>query len=133
MKKSKKKTLNKYEREVMFNTYLIKATLVIGILLNLALPVYSQTIGFKSMLQWVVVGFYIYGLVNALGYVRGQKIPLLQIGFTRIIQIVARVFLKNNPIAWKYFGIVIAFDLLFIYLLFMDKSSYCYLYVGEDE
>ena len=129
----KKRSLNKYEKEVMFNTHLIKATLVIGILLNLALPVYSHTIGFKSILQWFAIACYVYGFINALGYVRGQKIPVLQLGLVRLVQVVGRFVIKSNPIAWKYFGIVIAFDLLFVYLLFMDKSSYCYLYVGEDE
>ena len=43
----KKRTLNKYEREVMFNTYLIKACVVVALILNLILPVYSKTIGFN--------------------------------------------------------------------------------------
>lgn len=129
----KKRTLNKYEREVMFNTYLIKACVVVALILNLILPVYSKTIGFKSILQWFVLGTYIYGLLNALGYCRGQKIPLLPLGAFRILQIVSRIVLKSNPIAWQFFGILLALDVLFIYLLFMDKSSYCYLYVGEDE
>ncbi len=129
----KKRTLNKYEREVMFNTYLIKACVVVALILNLILPVYSKTIGFKSILQWFVLGTYIYGLLNALGYCRGQKIPSLPLGAFRILQIVSHMVLNSNPIAWQFFGILLALDVLFIYLLFMDKSSYCYLYVGEDE
>lgn len=133
MKESRKRHLNKYEKEVMFNTYLIKAAFVIGIVLNMILPVYSTTAGFKSILQYVVLFSYCYGLLHAMGIFRGQKIPVLQLGFTRLAQVVGRLFIKNNPIAWQYYGILLALDVLYLYLLFVDKSGYCYLYVGEDE
>lgn len=118
--------MNKYEKSLLFNLYMIKICFGIVVAINLLFPVYTDgELGFHSLFQWIVVGVYISGLLNALGYFN-QRIPLLELGITRIAQVLFHVVISSTGINWIFYFIILIGDLLFIMLLLMDKNNYEY-------
>lgn len=124
-KRKQKPKLNKYEKEMMLNLYVLRGIYILLILVNLVLPIFSKSIGFKDLFQWIIIGVHTKAQLNAWGYFE-QGIPILSIGFLRIGQIAFHSFIGSNPINWSFYVIVLLVDFAYLFLMFIDKSSYEY-------
>lgn len=124
-KKKQKPKLNKYEKEMMLNLYVLRGIYILLILVNLVLPIFSKTLGFKDIFQWIIIGVHTKAQLNAWGYFE-QGVPILSIGFLRIGQVAVHSFIGSNPINWSFYIIVLLVDFTYLFLMFIDKSSYEY-------
>lgn len=116
----------KAEKAMLRNLTRVKVVTIIGILLNLLLPVMSNRSGFQCFTQWILVICYIIALINAIGW-QGwttQYIPLLPMGIVRIFQIVYHFFISSVSINFTFFAIVFIYDSVYILMLLLMKSSY---------
>ena len=95
---------------------------------NLGAPVFKSTFGFKSVFQWLMVLVYIWGLLYQRAYLKGQKIPIVQIVLVRMTEVLVHTFiLKSNAINWPFMFVAFVLDLLYVVLLMIDKSKYKYI------
>ena len=118
--------MNKYEKALLFNLKVIKILFVIDVLVNLFMPVYSNgDLGIKSLFQWIIVIINFVGVINAMGYM-DQHVPTLEWGVVRILQVLWHVFISSTGMNWVFFFIMLISDLLFMIMLFMDKSNFKY-------
>ena len=124
-KKKQKPKLNKYEKEMMLNLYVLRGIYILLILVNLVLPIFSKTLGFKDIFQWIIIGVHTKGQLNAWGYFE-QGVPILSVGFLRIGQVIVHSFIGSNTINWSFYIIVLLVDFTYLFLMFIDKSSYEY-------
>lgn len=123
----KKKNLNKYERELMFSTEMMKIVFVVIVILNMFSPMFKPfQLGFGSVFQYIVLLIHLYGLLNGLGLLYGQKVPILAIIVTRAIEAAWYFYISGKEVHWIMFGIFVVVDLLFVTLLILDKGSYEY-------
>lgn len=114
------------EKSLLKNLTIVKIVTVIGIILNLILPIMSSHLGLQCFTQWIIVVCYIIALINATGW-QGwttQYIPLLPIGLIRIFQVLFHLFISSTPINYTFFVIVVIYDSVYILLLLLMKSSY---------
>lgn len=117
---------SKAEKALLKNLTVVKIVTLIGIGLNLFLPIMSRRIGMQCPTQWFLVICYIIALINAIGW-QGwttQYIPLLPMGFIRIFQIMYHLFISSTSMNFTFFTIVAIYDSVYILMLLLMKSSY---------
>ena len=120
--------MNKYEREVMMNIWIVTALVVVMIVVNLICPVFKSTIGGKSVFQWLMVLIYIWGMLYQRAYLKGQKVPIVQIVIIRLLEVfVHSMFMKSMPVNWPFMLFAYALDIVYIALLMVDKAQYKYI------
>lgn len=125
---------NKFEKENLFNTWLISGVILLGIVINLTLPVFGAVIGYMSPTQWIIVlAVYILAFIYSQGFLLGQHVPVMQLILIRLIQVAWHMFVSDDAIKWSFYGIMLGVDILLIYLLYMDKTNYQYIEVREEE
>lgn len=128
------KKRNKFEKENLFNTWLITGVIVLGLIVNLCLPIFGPVVGYTSPTQWLIVlTVYVVAYIFSQGYLLGQHVPVMQLIIFRLIQVAWHTFVSEDAIKWSFYGIMLGVDILLIYLLYMDKSNYQYIEVGEEE
>ena len=119
--------INKYEREVMFNVWFILGYIILISAVNLILPVYRSTRGYKSVFQWILIIVYFYGYAYQSGLLLGQKIPMIQIVICRICEIMFHTMIfKSQRINWTIFAALLVLDVIYVVLLMFDKLNYEY-------
>lgn len=133
--------LNKFERETMFNTYIIKGVFFLVLVVNIVLPIYTSVSsdlwfllrwlqsGVGHLFQLVIIGFHIYGLRQALGGgSQDQTVPLLPIVLIRLAELAWHQWIpfSGTSLNWTMFGIVMVCDLLFFVIALLDKGNYRY-------
>lgn len=122
--------MNKYERGILLNTFIMKVLYVILLLVNLFLPTIKNTYFHFSILQIVVIITWFFGLLGGLGYFN-QYTPILPIGIIRIVEIGYALLFKFKVTNWIAIGVFILIDIIFIAFLLLDKASYAY--VTEED
>lgn len=122
--------MNKYERGILLNTFIMKVLYVILLLVNLFLPTIKNTYFHFSILQIVVIIMWLFGLLGGLGYFN-QYTPILSIGIIRIIEIGYALLFKFKVTNWIAIGVFILIDIIFTVFLLLDKASYAY--VTEED
>ena len=122
--------MNKYERGILLNTFIMKVLYVILLLVNLFLPTIKNTYFHFSILQSVVIIMWLFGLLGGLGYFN-QYTPILPIGIIRIIEIGYALLFKFKVTNWIAIGVFILIDIIFTVFLLLDKASYAY--VTEED
>ncbi|GAA0101605.1 hypothetical protein UT300012_23200 [Paraclostridium bifermentans] len=120
-----KPKLNKYEKQMMLNLYVLRGIYILLVLVNLVLPIFSKSLGFQDIFQWIIIGVHTKGQLNAWGFFT-QKVPTLSVGFLRIGQIAFHSFIGSNHINWSFYIIVLLVDFAYLFLMFIDASSYEY-------
>jgi hypothetical protein len=124
-----RKRLNKHEKELLVNQDIMRGVFVVLLVLNFVLPILSPTgIGIGSIFQWAIVLIHFYGLLNGLGQILGQKVPLVAVALVRIAQVVwyQLIPIGFTSLNWPIFTIVLIIDFLFVLVLYLDKSRYYY-------
>lgn len=124
--------MNKYEANIMVNTFVMKVLYCIIVVVNLALPFYKNWEWHFSILQLVAVIIWFFGLLGGLGYFN-QATPILQIGILRIFQLGAYFLFKRAIINWVIIIVFLALDVFFLLFLLFDKSNYYYEIVEVEE
>ena len=121
------KKYNKYERAILFNLTLIKCVFIVIVLFNMFLPLYYPArLGITSVFQWIVVAVHLYGMLNGVGVFIKQNIPIVQIVIVRILETLWYVFMPWASFNWAPYAIVLFLDVVFIFILLMDKATYKY-------
>ena len=137
--------MNKYEKAMMFRPMLMKVLFVVVAVLNLALPMKVEKDWYLDLFQLVMVGIWLYATVCALGYfciptnvVQGDmelyevRTPILPWVFVRLSEGGFRWAFSLTTFNWKFFGIALLGDVIFLFFLLMDKSNYGYAKSIED-
>lgn len=131
--------MNKYEKSIMFRPMLMKVLFVGIAILNVGMPLNTAEGWSLDLFQLVMVGIWFYATFCALGHfcipanvVQGDmelyevRTPITPLGFMRIIECGFHWIVNPNTFHWKFFGLLIVFDLLFLFFLLLDKSNYGY-------
>ena len=122
--------MNRYERNIMLNTYVMKVGYILLIVVNLAVHCLKGTHSRLWLLQITACLVWILGLLGGLGYLN-QMVPILQIGIVRIIECLYLLLFKYKETRWWVVGLYILVDVIYVVYLLIDKSNYEY--VVEDE
>lgn len=117
--------MNKYEKSLMFNTYIMKVGFVLILLTNLFIPVFKDTYFHFSLFQLGAIIIWLFGLLSGLGYFN-QDTPILQIFILRIFEMGWYALLHRQKTNWWMFVIFIILDVVYMAFLLIDKSSYTY-------
>lgn len=125
--------LNKYEARIAFNQKLMVGVFAVALLVNFFLPMYkNDSLGITSFLQWLEVIFLCAGLLFGIGSIQGQKVPILPCGILRLVQ--AGLYFKFDKVYWSLFLICLIMDMVFLYILEMDRANDGYYYtLGDDD
>ena len=113
--------MNRYERSIMLNTYVMKVGYVLLIVINLVVPCLKGTHSRLWLLQIVACLVWILGLLGGLGYLN-QMVPILQIGIVRIIECLYLLLFKYKETRWWIIGLYILIDVIYVVYLLIDKS-----------
>lgn len=124
--------MNRYEANIMVNTFVMKVLYCILLIVNMALPFYKNWVWHFSIIQLIIVVIWFFGLLGGLGYFN-QSTPILQIGIVRIFQLGAYFLFKRAMINWIVILVYLALDLFFLLFLLFDKANYYYEIVEVDE
>lgn len=124
--------MNKYEKNIMANTNIMKITYVVISLVNMLLPFYKDWHWRFSIFQLVIVIIWFFGLLGGLGYF-GQATPILPIGIVRIVQIGAYMLFRLREVNWYVIGVYVILDIIFLAFLLFDKATYVYEIVEEED
>lgn len=125
-KKGLGSSVNDYRRTILFNLKLIAFAYMVIVACNLILPVYiNSKFGLYSLFQWIIIFIDTYALLVAFG-IFDQSVPMLQMFFTRLFQIGLHSFILKSHIEWKFFGIILILDVIYIALMVMDRAGYEY-------
>lgn len=117
--------MNRYEANIMVNTFFMKIIYCVILVVNAALPFYKNWNWHFSLFQLIVVVIWFIGLLGGLGYLN-QYTPILPLGVTRIIQLGSYLLFKRAIINWIVIGVYLALDLFFLLFLLFDKANYYY-------
>ena len=118
--------MNRYERSIMLNTYVMKVGYVLLVIINLAAPCLKGIHSRLWLMQVVICLVWILGL----GYLN-QMVPILQVGIVRIIECLYLLLFKYKETRWWVVGLYVLVDVIYVVYLLIDKSNYEY--VVEDE
>lgn len=129
IKVNKNKALNKYERSMKFNLHIMIIIYVLIVLSNLFLPLYPDSKSSFSLYQIAIILVHGLGLLGSYGYLQ-QYNPFIIIAIIRFVQILLRQVFFSGGFQWGFFLIVLALDLLLIFVEFIDKSQYEYVMEG---
>lgn len=127
--------INEYEKAIMFNTKLMKIFYVILFLINIFIPLKSSGSGYVfsiSVFNLIALVILFYATLNGLGYFK-QNIPFLWLGVVRICQGIYNFLFHSETFNWYSFIVLVVFDVLFIFFLFMDRKNYTYVEEEEEE
>lgn len=117
------RSFNRYEKSMLSNLTVLKCMFLAVVLLNLFLPiVYPNRLGITVLLQWIVIGFHGWSLLYGLGYLMGQKIHVVKVLITRIVEVL--FYLYFDDVNWIPFSLLFILDLAFFYWLYMCKAKY---------
>ena len=139
--KKKKKSMNKYEKSILFIPQALKAFYVVILCVNLFLPLGSDgKIGF-SLFQVAACIIHFVGLLAGIGYLlvsthefrdgaelfeQRTSLPIMLIGILRVFQFLYYLLLRQGKINWIMFAILIALDVVYVTILLLDKARYGY-------
>jgi len=136
-----RKKLNRYERETMFNVYIIKGVFFLVIAVNVFLPFYDSLVsdtwfilrwlqsGVAHLFQLAIIIFHCYGLRQALGGGnQEQSVPMLWVVLIRLAELTWHQWIpfSGTSLNWTMFGIILVCDLLFFVIALLDKGNYRY-------
>ena len=116
--------MNRYERSIMLNTYVMKVGYVLLVIINLAAPCLKGIHSRLWLMQVVICLVWILGYLN-------QMVPILQVGIVRIIECLYLLLFKYKETRWWVVGLYVLVDVIYVVYLLIDKSNYEY--VVEDE
>lgn len=122
--------MNRYERSIMLNTYVMKVGYVLLVIINLAASCLKGIHSRLWLMQVVICLVWILGLLGGLGYLN-QMVPILQVGIVRIIECLYLLLFKYKETRWWVVGLYVLVDVIYVVYLLIDKSNYEY--VVEDE
>lgn len=116
----------------MFRPMLMKVLFVGIAILNVGMPLNSVNGWSLDLFQLVMVGIWFYATLCALGHfcipmnvIQGDmelyevRTPIIPLGFLRIIECGFHWIVNPKTFQWRFFGILIVFDLLFLFFLLL--------------
>ena len=124
-------------RRLMANVYIARVLFLIIVVFNFALPLYSTKRFNTFILQFVIEGLWLYGILSQSGYFKIPvsddldntvhyefNIPFLAVGLLRIVETGYFYLTKRDVMNWKVFLTLVVMDVVFTALLLVDKSHY---------
>lgn len=124
-------------RRLMANVYIARVLFLIIVVFNFALPLYSTKRFNTFILQFVIEGLWLYGILSQSGYFKIPvsddldntvhyefNIPFLAVGLLRIVETVYFYLTKRDVMNWKVFLTLVVMDVVFTAFLLVDKSYY---------
>lgn len=124
--------MNKYEKAIMTNLYIIKAIFIIALILNLILSVTKGKTFTLSFLHIPVLVAYFIGYLSAMGYISNKSI-ILPIGLIRFCEIGLRAIFKASNTNWVAIVILVLIDIIYIGFIMFDSMNYTYERVDIDD
>lgn len=115
---------NPDEREVFALFTFMKAFFIAIFIINLFMPLFAPfTFGYTSIFQWLVIIFHFVGLLAGLAYTK-QRVLILPIGITRILEVLWYVFVASNSFNFPILWIILILDTVNILFLLYFKGRY---------
>ena len=124
-------------RRLMANVYIARVLFLIIVVFNFALPLYSTKRFNTFILQFVIEGLWLYGILSQSGYFKIPvsddldntvhyefNIPFLAVGLLRIVETGYFYLTKRDVMNWKVFLTLVVMDVVFTAFLLVDKSHY---------
>lgn len=124
----------------------ISVFFVVGVILNLFLPVCDEMLFNKQMLQFCLIAVWVYGLLCSKGIIKKivsensegvieytTSVPIVQIGVIRIAEVLWFVFRHSGEVIWRNLGILVIVDVVYVALMLADKMNYYYIGVREKD
>ncbi len=124
-------------RRLMANIYIARVLFLIIVVFNFALPLYSTKRFNTFILQFVIEGLWLYGILSQSGYFKIPvsddldntvhyefNIPFLAVGLLRIVETGYFYLTKRDVMNWKVFLTLVVMDVVFTAFLLVDKSHY---------
>lgn len=110
---------------------------IVTLICNIVLPVFGRFLH-PDVFNIVIEVCWTYGMLSSLGYFKkpvlkeGKRveyettIPVVPIGMIRVIQLVYHLFLKKSSLSVGLFIALVVIDVIYVFILLLDKSSYYY-------
>ena len=140
--------INKYEKTLLFKPVLIRFIWFALVALNWILPLDKDFSWHFSLFRIVVTIIWTYGMLTATGhmcinthvhengmilYEQNTSIIIIGIGICRIIQSVFYLVFRQGVINWSIMALLIVFDVVYLLIIILDKSSYGYALEEEEK
>lgn len=121
--------------------FFIKAIFVVILLCNLTLSVYSGGFFHTSLFSILVIIFWVYGVLCALGYFKKAvtdpdadgvieyeiKIPYTQVLIVRVVQLAYSLIIAMDKTRFINFIILVALDVMYTVFMLVYKASYYFI------
>lgn len=133
--------INKYEKSLLFKPILIRFLWLVILALNWILPLNKDFNWNFSIFRVLISIIWTYGMLTSTGilcqnthvhengmiiYEQNTSVVIMAIGLSRIFQLVYYFILKRHVINWSVIILLIVFDIIYLLIIIMDKSSYGY-------
>lgn len=141
--------LNSYERSIVFFLKILKVCYLVIWFVNIYFGPLDEKSLVVNVARILILGIWTYALFSALGYIKKAvtepdkngiikyetKIPFVPIVIIRIVEVVYFLIFKAGGVSWRNVFICIGADLLYTFLLLLDKSNYYYesIEIREDQ
>lgn len=123
-----------------------KILILVEIFANLVLSVNTEKKLGLGIFSVLIVIFWLYGFLGSLGYLKktvsededgvivfDTPIPIIQIGILRILQFGYFMWRKRTVFNYRVFIVLIAIDVVYLIALLLDKGSYYYMSISEED
>lgn len=135
-----------YEVNKSLNIFMLlsKILFVLIIISNVFSPVYNVSSTVRNIIHFLVILFWIKGLLGCLGYLKKVvareengtiryevSVPFLPVFILRIIEALYGVLRKAISINLIWFGLCLFLDTVFLFVLLFNKSNYYYESIEE--
>lgn len=131
--------MNKYDKSILFKTYVIKAFFIIVFILNIAMPIYKDFQWKFNIFQLLICIVWCFGLAGGLGYLvtevsevtddmrtYTQITPIIPIFIVRFAQAFAYGLIFRDRLNWYMMGTLYLLDFTYLAILLIDKANYGY-------
>lgn len=126
-------------KRLLINLWISRVLCCILCVINLIVPMYPESKVNVSIFQFLLIGFWIYGLLSHLGYFKKQvsfdtdeelityetSIPIIQVGLLRIVQF-GYYYIAHVDYNLKVFVVFVIADIIYTVFLLLDKAGYVY-------
>lgn len=119
-----KRKLSKYEKSILRPLKIITTGCILAIILNLFLPLYQGSLGYKHILQWIVVLLHVYCIFNSRGLTEEYSLSIGKFIGVRLTQIIFTFIRRSVKMNYSVFFILVLIDGLMIAIMAYHKVNY---------
>lgn len=119
-----RKKVEKGESAILRPIKFITTLAIILAIANLALPTIHDTLGFKSIWNWILCCVYFYAVLNSRGLMLEYNIPIGWVLGVRTVEFLIHKIPTFDEINLLIFFILCVLDALFLGVLYFHKNNY---------